>query len=210
MKTLEQLIADKKFCPRHLGTGLGYRFAIEQLERDIAALPRCIFEGCEAPATGGHDGKSKCCSAHRQKQWAFTATGVARPPEFGTRVSEGKTGHRRPDKTPWWQHWHKEADVATEKLKTTCGLVDAEDVARERGLRRGAVIAGFRKAKLEPLRARVGGQWRALYWREDADAVVWPRRGESGKRAWKIGDGWGFEKIKRAGDAGRLSGRLDA
>jgi DNA invertase Pin-like site-specific DNA recombinase len=97
--------------------GIEFRFDPAQLEHDLAALPRCEYDGCTRMVLGTSGG----CEHHGHVFQGDRARGVARP-DIGPKISAAKKGRARPDagdrlRSAWaaregspftrgWARWH--------------------------------------------------------------------------------------------------------
>jgi transcriptional regulator with XRE-family HTH domain len=191
-----RLIAEDVLPAHFVGDGLGYDVDERKALAALDALPRCRYEGCDAPATT----ETGCCGEHAQAQWAVEARGTTRAPEVRQAISDGKiaAGTKRPDKTRWWRKRHAKARAELERIKMAEGLVDASDIAASRGVTRHAIVTGYRAHGLEPVVREIAGQRRLFFRPEDIEAVSWPARGETGRRAWREGGGFAATKVALA------------
>lgn len=187
VQALMRLTAESKVRARYLGDGRGYEVDERELLEDIDRLPPCRYNGCEAPATS----ETGCCPEHGQAQWAIEARGKKRPPEVCANVSAGMIGTPRPDAARRMHARHKLVRAAVDRAKNEDGLLAVSDVARGWGTTPRAVISHYvYRGLLRPKVTRVLGQPRLLFDADEVASFPYAPRGERGRRAWKVGDGF--------------------
>jgi transcriptional regulator with XRE-family HTH domain len=109
------------------------------------------------------------------------------------RISIGKKGKARPDASERMRRLHAEKRATAKRAKGE--LLDAAELAAKRGVSPHAVIAAASAGLVEPVRLEgvcsLKGQPR-IFFPLKAD---WPRRGETGRRAWEKGEGFAIYRI---------------
>jgi len=168
--------------------GFEWQFDERELAADLAALPRCTWEECDRPDLNG----TGACGEHGQKLWAQGARGTKRPPELVEKTAAAKRGKPRPDAAERMSRRHAavNAEVKRKKDEAEEDLVTIADIAVNRGVTHHAVVAGYPQHGLKPVVDRVAGQRLLLFRSRDVDEASWQRRGETGRRAWRIGEGY--------------------
>jgi transcriptional regulator with XRE-family HTH domain len=193
---LLRFVAAGAIRARPLGNGLGYEVNETELAEDLSQLQRCPFEGCEEPKTG-----KLGCAAHGHQLWAIEARGKKRTAEVCQAISDGLRGKPRPDSARRIRRLHAAKRLEAEKVKGELGVVEARDLAEKRGVKTHTVVARASTGLLDVVRVQgvqaLGGRERLFFRLDDAD---WPERGDTGRRMWKLGEGFAMVKIALSSD----------
>ncbi|HWQ23899.1 MAG TPA: helix-turn-helix transcriptional regulator [Gaiellaceae bacterium] len=169
-----------------------YEFDEAELGEDLAALPACGYAGCDRRALGPSGG----CEEHGH---IIVWTGQRHSAAARRRMSEARSGTRRPDAAARLRGVHADARQRFEALLAGRDLLTIDDVAARIKRSRPYVYALLRDGRLKvrhwaKVRHLPG---RPLFAAPDVKAVAVRERGEHGREAWRTGGPWAQASIRR-------------